>query len=513
MIEKLSKLSLWKRLALAFAAGSLMVLSMPPFNLFPILWICFPIFIILLEIAKNLKQAFFTGWFFALGFFIFGLFWISAALFVDIEKFWWAVPLSLTGLPAFFAVYYGFAGVIAKDIAKHKGLLNLQGALLVGALWCLGDIARSYLFTGFSWNLLGYTWSVSLSMLQITSVIGIYGLTLITGISASLPVCLFSKNKKTIPLIGIAVLVVLAVYGVLRLENNKSEESSIFVRVVQPNIKQTLKWDKNESERNFQTLIELSAMDSEKKPDYIILPETASAFYLVQNPMKRLELAQYIPFETVIVAGTVRIGWDENHKAKFYNSIAAIDSKGYIQGLYDKSHLVPFGEYIPYRKYLPLQTIAGTGEDFTKGSGIKTLEITSLPSFSPLICYEAIFPGRVTDPENRPDFLINATNDAWYGRTTGPYQHFAIVRVRAIEEGLPLVRAANTGISAVIDGYGRIIEKTNIFEKAVIDRPLPLKTESTFFARQHNLVFVMILIIISFIAIMVKIKNCNKKIK
>jgi apolipoprotein N-acyltransferase len=520
----LKQVSGWKRLFAAFVFGSVMALTMPPFNFFPLLWICLPALILLLQGAQNNKQAFVVGWSFAFGFFVFGLYWIASAMFVDIEHYWWAVPLSVAGLPAFFALYYGFASIFARKF----GLSGLAGAVVFGLFWFLADYARGHLFTGFPWILLGYAWSGVLPVLQITSIVGIYGLTLISAVAACLPasfVCdrleadSFKKEgkQKAARIAFIASLVffaVLWVSGEFRLKTTVLENApGVTLRLVQPNIDQAKKWLVGERERHFQELIDLSTFKGETPVTHIFWPETASAFYLSEDAERRKKIAEKIWATTKIITGVIRRDVDENGKMRFYNSLVALDGFGRLVAGYDKAHLVPFGEFMPFRKIIPLQALATKGVDFTPGPGVRSLRVLGLPLFSPLICYEAIFPGNVVDPEDRPDFMVNLTNDGWYGRTTGPYQHFAIARVRAIEEGMPLIRIANTGISGVIDPLGRVEKELGIGERGIIDSTLPKALPATFFEKWKELfVWIAFFILFAASAQKSKIRRLSNKI-
>ena len=480
LIDNLRNTKGWRRAFLAFAFGSLMVLALPPFNLFPFLWVCFPALIFLLQGASNNKQAFAVGWCFAFGFFVFGLYWIAVSMFVDIKKFWWAVPISIVGLPAFFALYYGIAAIFMRKI----GLLGVQGAMSVGLMWFLGDYVRGHLLTGFPWNLIGYAFSGALPVLQITSVIGIYGLTLLTCIAACLPASVADKSKSSciVNIASLILLACLAIWGETRLQTTPIETvPDVRLRLVQPNISQTLKWRVGEREKGFDTLIALSAAKGDKPVTHIFWPETASTYYLAEDAARRKEIAANIDASAFVITGVIRRDLDPEGNTRFYNSLVAVDGLGRLVAGYDKSHLVPFGEYMPLRKYIPLQALAASGADFTAGPGPRSLRVLGLPLFSPLICYEAIFPGAVIDNNDRPDFMVNLTNDGWYGNTTGPYQHFAIVRVRAIEEGMSLVRIANTGISGVIDPLGHIVKRLGVGKEGFIDSDLAKALSPTFF--------------------------------
>jgi len=472
------------RLFAAFVFGSVSALAYAPVNLFPVFWICFPALIFLLQGTSSAGQAFLTGWSFAFGAFLFSLYWIAAAMFVDIAHFWWAVPLAVAGLPFFLALYYGVAAVLARKI----GLRGISGAITFALLWFLADYVRGHLFTGFPWNLEGYGWNVVLPILQITSVTGIYGLTLLMLIAVSLPACL-AENKKSHRIAFLGSLVCLAlifVWGETRLTQVDATVPGVRLRIVQPNTDQAHKWIEGELESHFHYLLDLSsappAQASDKPVTHIIWPETAATFYLIEDAKHRRAVAAEVPASGAIVTGVIRRSAGADNQLHYYNSLIAVDRQANIVADYDKFHLVPFGEYIPLRKIFPLRTLANLGLDFSSGDGPHTLRVPNLPSFSPFVCYEAIFPGAVTDHADRPQFLLNVTNDGWYGHTSGPYQHFAAAKVRAIEEGLPLVRAANTGISGVVDSYGRVVARLGVGRSGFVDADLPQSVRTSVFS-------------------------------
>jgi apolipoprotein N-acyltransferase len=469
-----------------------MTLSLPPIGAFFVLLATVPGFIILAQHCKTKTCAFLTGWAFGAGYFIFGLYWISAALFVDIAAWWWVLPLSGILGPAALALFYGFIPLLAWRYRKNDAAY----ALMTVAAWSLIEWLRGHLFTGFPWNLAGYTWHHVLPVMQANAAIGIYGLTLVTLLLATSPL-----QRKFMPGF-IALFIFLVTSGMARLNLNPTEQSgNVTVRIVQPNIAQTQKWKADEEWRNFEKYLDLTQSPTNLKQPitFVVWPETAVLSDLRLFPEIARHIAVHLPKNSLAVIGNLRVT-EGAAGENFFNSVSVLNKKANVIGIYDKHHLVPFGEYIPYRNHLNMTPIAnGIANigDFTKGGGVTTLNMGLLPRPSPLICYEAIFPGKVARRDDRPDWLVNVTNDAWYRKTAGPHQHFEIARVRAVEEGLPLVRAANTGISATIDPLGRIIALKSLEETGVVDTILPRPLPPTIYARFGDSLFFLMLVLLA----------------
>lgn len=483
--SRLQSLTGLKKYAAAFGLGALMTLSTPPIGAFYVLLVCVPGMIWLAQSAATKKQAFLTGWAFGAGYFIFGLYWVSFALFVDIHEWWWVLPLSVVAGPTVLALYYALIPLLGWRYRAHEAVHTLM--LVTG--WAAVEWVRGHALTGFPWNLAGYTWHYFLPVMQANATIGIYGLTLLTLLWAAMPVL----PRKYVPLL-MASFVLVAGVGAARLYLHPTVPSGDHtVRIVQPNIPQSFKWSAEEKWKNFQHQLDLTALPAQQPVTFVVWPETA----IMSDELQFREIASHIamnmPSGSIVLTGALSVfsGGD-----KFFNNVLALDKQGKVLDAYSKHHLVPFGEYIPFRQYLNLTPIANGIAmigDFTRGKGVTTLHLDSLPKPSPLICYEAIFPGAVARRDDRPDWLVNVTNDAWYGRTAGPHQHFEQVRVRAVEEGLPLVRAANTGISATIDPLGRIVGMKKLMETGVVDTILPKPLPPTLYSRIGDTLFFLML--------------------
>jgi apolipoprotein N-acyltransferase len=478
------------------ALGAVSSLALPPASLMPVLWLVLPIFHAFLSKAKHARQAFFYGWCFAFAQMVFGFYWIAAALFVEIERFFWMVPITVAGLPALLAIYYGLAAILwRRFLAGGPLILQLLG---LAGLFGLADFARGHVFTGFPWNLLGYGWIDWLPVAQFGSLVGIYALSLLTMIVALLPALWLARHRLAGPILALSFigLGAIALWGQGRLNHAPTDTNEPhYVRLVQPNIAQNLKWDRAQREQNFMTLLELSTTPTALPIKHIIWPETALPFDLERDATRRSILAAALPTGTRLLTGMIRREFPEaGGKLRYFNSLMVFASDGALLAHYDKFHLVPFGEYVPFQGFAPIAAVSSGLGAFNAGTGPQTLTLEGFPSFSPLICYEVIFPAAVKDPAAPPQMLVNITNDAWYGRTAGPYQHLAISQMRAVEEGVPLLRAGNTGISAVIDAQGRILQKLPLGAKGVLDMAIPSPlSDRTLYSRLGDLIFWLLL--------------------
>ncbi|HZS84838.1 MAG TPA: apolipoprotein N-acyltransferase [Stellaceae bacterium] len=472
----------WRRYGMATLLGVVAAAALPPVDLVPLLAVSFSGLVWLAAGCRSGRQAFALGWSFSFGFLVAGLYWIAAALFVDIASFWWLVPFAAAGLPALLSIYGG-AALLLYHWLRPQGLAR---APCLAACWLIGEWLRGHLFTGFPWNLVGYAWSGGFpggtAVLQVTAVIGIYGLSLLTVAAAALPASLgdppraAARHLRRIapPVVGLLVVIALGVGGWLRLAAAPAADvPGLRLRLVQPSIAESLKWDPAARAGNFERLLALSAEPAARPVTDIIWPEAAATFLLNRDPAHRAAIAAVAPPGGLVITGALRSDPLPGPAQHFWNSLAVIDGAGDLVASFDKFHLVPFGEYVPFRNILPIDKITPGNVDFTPGPGPRTLALPGLPPVGPLICYEVIFPHAVVDESHRPQWLLNVTNDAWYGFTSGPFQHFAIARVRAVEEGLPLVRAANNGISGFVDAYGRVRERLGLDAVGVLDAPLP----------------------------------------
>ncbi len=485
MKTRLQKLSGFKKYATLFGMGAAMTLALPPLGFFPVIFLSVPCLIILAQQAPTRFRSFLCGWAFGAGYFIFGLYWVSAALFVDIQQWGWVLPLSLIAGPALLGLFYSLVPLCVWHWREKPEAYTL----LFVSVWALVEYARGHILTGFPWNLPGQVWDHTPAILQTVSLTGIYGLSLLTLFWAAVPL-LYHKRGLTIA--ATLSFVLLAGFGIWRMIDNPTKQSGdVEIRIVQPNLPQNVKWDDDAQWRNLEHHIKLSrSTDTEETPPprFIIWPETAVDADLEHFPDITRYIANSLPANAIAIVGNMRVTLDKQQMATgYHNSLTMFGKDATVLGTYNKHHLVPFGEYIPFRQNFasikPLAAAMSGIGDFTPGDGAKTLRPEGMPAFSPLICYEVIFPAAVVDQNDRPAWLVNVTNDGWYGRTAGPHQHLAIARLRAIEEGLPLARAANTGISAVIDPLGRIIAQQPLLTEGTLDSILPEALPPTLYSR------------------------------
>jgi len=503
----LAGLTGWRGPAVLGGLGVMAALALPPLYLLPLLLPAFTGLLWALEDGSSAGNAFSAGWWFGFGFSAAGLSWIGSAFFVDAQQYGWMAPFAIAGMAVGMALFPASAAALSRLVFDRRPLSGTGRVLIFAALWTMTEWVRGWVLTGFPWNLIGTVWTASDAMIQMAAVTGVYGLSLLTVAVASVPAGLATPDQKTnsgwFPLVlAFAILGVVWAGGQARLAGaSEKTVPGVQLRLVQPSIPQALKWKPDLRLGHVQKQLEMSRASSRgaPTPTHIIWAETAVPFVLSRAPGLIRALAGAAPPGGLIITGAPRATPPGVNPERVWNSLQAIDSKGRIRATYDKFHLVPFGEYIPLRGLLPsglFQKLTAGRQDFSSGPGLRTLELPGLPPVSPLICYEVIFPGQVVDRKNRPQWILNLTNDAWFGRTAGPYQHFAAARLRAVEEGLPLVRVANTGISGVIDGYGRIVGQLELGQVGVLDSPLPAALAvRTPFSRYGNRITAVILIL------------------
>jgi apolipoprotein N-acyltransferase len=465
----------WRRRVLAFLLGLLAALALPPFYIFPLLIVGLTGLLWLIDARRPALASFSAGWWWGFGHFIVAFYWIAESFLVDAARFGWMIPFAIGGLSAYMALFIALVALVT-----HR--LNLTGPAKViafAALWTIGEWLRGHVLSGFPWDLTGYALAFSDALNQYAALGGIWGLSLLTVVVAAMPASLGQGPRR----LGLwccagAILLAgaLAGGGALRLAGaSRDMVPNVVLRLVQPAIPEDQKWAADRSEQNVALLRGLTLrVPGWERVSAAIWPETAVQFLLERDQRLRQYLGQVVPAGGLLLTGAMRGEPLQGELQKIFNSLMVLDHDGNLLGSSDKFHLVPLGEYVPLRRLFPfINKLTPGSVNFTQGPGARTLELPGLPPAGALICYEVIFPGRVVDPDHRPQWLLNVTNDAWFGTSSGPYQHFASARLRAVEEGLPLVRAANTGISGLVDPYGRVLDTIPLGQSGVHDIPLP----------------------------------------
>jgi apolipoprotein N-acyltransferase len=499
----------WQRGLIAFVAGAISALAMAPFDIWPVLFLTFPTLVWLIDGAGvgrwgGVAAAAATGWCFGFGYFVAGLYWIGYAFLVDAPTFGWLLPFAVIGLPALLAVYTAI-GVALARVLWTRGALRI---LALGVTLTATEWLRGHALTGFPWNAFGYALSEPLALAQTASLIGLWGMTFLSVAIFASPAVLIdgrSRGRKPwiAPVLALLLLAAMGVYGAVRLSLQPTVLTKVKLRIMQPNLQQDAKFNYSAKADVMQKYLTLSDRASGpqstgvRDANILIWPESAFPFFLTREADAMAQIAELLPKGTVLITGSVRApeGPPGARITRAYNSIYVIDHDGSVLSVYDKLHLVPFGEYLPFQDWmekLGFVQLTKVQGGFIPGTRRRVMEIPNAPRALPLICYEVAFPGSVATRDDRPGWIVNLTNDGWFGISTGPYQHLQQARLRAIEEGLPLVRAANTGISAVIDPSGRIVARLGLGIEGVLDANLPAALPPTVYAQLRDIPVVVI---------------------
>ena len=502
----------WKRAAVALVAGALSSLAMAPFNAWPVLFLTFPVMVWLIDGAgagrwRGVPAAAMAGWWFGLGYFVPGLYWIGYAFLVDASTFAWLIPFAVLGLPAYLALFTAFGFAIARLIWTR----DASRVLAIAASLTLSEWLRGQVLTGFPWNAFGYALSKPLALAQTASLIGLWGMTFLSVAIFASPAVLIdgsSRGRKPwiAPAIAVVTLLAMGIFGAVRLGLHPTTMvAGVKLRIMQPNLAQDERFNYSAKAEVMQKYLTLSDRASGpqstgvRDASILIWPESAFPFFLTHEADAMAQIASLLGKSTTLITGAVRAPDlpPGVRVTRAYNSIYVIDHEGSVLSVYDKLHLVPFGEFLPFQDWmekLGFVQLTKVQGGFIPGTRRRTMEIPNAPRVLPLICYEAIFPGVVAARDDRPGWIVNLTNDGWFGISTGPYQHLQQARMRAIEEGLPLVRAANTGISAVIDPLGRIVARLDLGVEGVLDSGLPSAIPPTIYARHGDLAAALLVI-------------------
>lgn len=512
----------WQRHGAMAVAGALSMLAFAPFFVWPILWLTLPAFYANLVNDRAgggaslpsravLRSAALAGWWFGFGYHLAGLYWIGFAFLVEADIFGWLLPLAVMAMPAGLALFTAAAAALTIAIAPSRGVTR---ALAFALAFGITEWLRGHILTGFPWNVLGYALTYPTVMMQSAGVIGIYGLTVVAVLIFVLPFEVWDlsdgRADKRWQLAAVATalapLTVMLLYGMHRLQVTPLDADiaakATRVRIVQPSILQTEKWKPEHQRRIFDDHLSLSltapdgTIDQAAGIAMILWPEAAMPFLPLDQPIALRDIGRMLPPSTTLVSGALRAEQAEDDRPRLvFNSLMAFgsgESAPLLQS-YDKTHLVPFGEYLPLTGVLEaigLQNLSRLRGGFASGPEPRpAMSIAGIGELAPLICYEALFPGRVVQTATRPRALLNVTNDGWFGNSTGPRQHFHMSRVRAVEEGLPLLRAANNGISAVVNAHGVVEQSLAMDARGTIDARLPPRLPAPVYAQMRDFFF------------------------
>lgn len=474
----------------AVLAGLLAALGQAPWGLWGATLAGLAAMLALIGAAPSLRAAFGRGWWAGFAMFALAMSWIVEPFFIEPERHAWMAPFALILLPGGLALFWGAGAALAAWLAPAgRARLPVAVLTLTGA-----EALRGWLFTGFPWAMPGHVW-IATPVAQLAALIGPLGLTALTlALAAGLAVVMTGWDRRA-ALAGVLVAATLGSgwwWGQSRLAAPMPPDREPRLRLVQANADQALKWQLEWAEIFFLRHLELTAAPAEdgaRAPDLVIWPETAVPFYL-ESPGDGLTMSADAAGGAMLVTGIQRRAIGPNGGWRYFNSLAALDPQGVPVAVHDKHHLVPFGEYVPllgrFADRPGLEFLSGFAAQaltgYTPGPGPAVLDLGDLGLVLPLICYEAVFPRHLRTAQ-RPDWLLQLTNDAWFGQVSGPFQHLALARLRAIEQGLPLIRVANTGVSAVIDARGRVLQELGLGQMGVIDADLPGALPPTLYAR------------------------------
>ena len=501
--------------ALSLVAGLLAAFAFPPFGVLPGL-LGYGLLMRLADAAvptRPLRSAFWRGWLAGFAFFLVSTGWVYEAFLVDAAQRWMA-PIAVSALAAGLGLFWGAAALLYQ-VSRPRGASRV---LVFAGAFCLLEWLRGHLLTGFPWDLAGETWRAGSAPSQAAAVVGAYGLGWITVAMAAAPALLvdLSRSRRSWMATGLALatLAGLYAYGADRLAHALAPSANApIVRVVQARVEQEDKYDTQMFDDILQRYLTLTARPAARTPAAVIwpegaIPDSANAF-LADGTWTKAAIAHALRPGQTLIMGAYRITGLQEHPI-YYNTLLVLHEQGgdlQTTAVYDKFRLVPFGEYMPLDDWmgrLGVKALTHTGDSFSSGPGPRTLLTPGLPRLQPLICYESLFPGftqAAARKDGRPAWIVNVSNDAWFGKTYGPAQHLNLASYRAIEAGAPIVRATPTGISAVIDAYGRVGPGDSLDQGAlgVIDAPLPPALAQTPFAVHGETLF-WLMILVSILA-------------
>lgn len=495
------------RIGLAVAAGLAAGLAHPPFGILPGL-LGYPLLMLLAERSRSPKGGFWMGWLAGFAYFFISCWWVAEAFLVNPDQAWMA-PFAASLLPAGLGLFWGAAAWAYRLMAPR----DLSRVLVFAGLFALFEWLRGHVLTGFPWNPAGASWRAGSAASQAASAIGVYGLGLITVacVSALAPLASPGPRKGRIgaAAAGAAVLASLVVAGAMRLSNARLQFTDTTVRLVQADVDQESKWTPEAYRGIVERYVNLTARPGAVQPDVVIWPEGAlpemANHVFEPGAWEGEAIARAVQPGQTLLAGLSRGEPDPAAEdgVRYHNSLFALHDEGgaglRVAAVYDKHRLVPFGEYLPLGSLMSaigVRSLVHVPADFTAGPRPSPIRLSNAPSVQPLICYESLYPGFTPGGASRPDWIANVSNDAWFGRTSGPLQHLNLASYRAIETGLPVARATPTGVSAMIDPWGRVVagERLDPGESGVIDARLPQALEPTLYGRVGDAIFLALLL-------------------
>ena len=509
----------WRACVMLFAAGGLSALSMAPFYLSPVLFLTLPVLFWSFERTgfehargwRKMRAIALAGWWFGFGYHFAGLYWIGHAFLVEADRFAWLMPFAITIMPAGLAIFFALSGWVFALLTSRTDCRFGRLLAFVFAV-TFTEWLRGIVLTGFPWNTLGYALTAPLPFMQLAAILGIYGLTALVVFVFTSPFVLLATPARynrsvhsgqsrqvwltirgDVIFASMLPLALSFVYGIWALSSAPVRfHDGPIVRLVQPSVPQSDKFLPEKRRAILDAHLKLtrrSGSGAGGNHTLVIWPEAAMPFLALREPIALSDIAEALPKGTTLLAGTLRLGAPQRDSAgrlRVYNSTIQVDDEGRVRSVYDKVHLVPFGEYLPFQDTLEamgLEQLTRVRGGFQRGIEPRPLmAVPGLPPVELLICYEAMFPAEIARGTSRPGLLINLTNDAWFGRSTGPYQHFHQVRVRSVEQGLTLIRSANNGISAVIGPAGRVVTSLGLDVTGSVDSRVPVSAPPTLFA-------------------------------
>lgn len=494
----------WPRIALALVAGAAAALAHPPFGALPGL-LGYPLLLILTERSGTRRGAFWIGWLAGFAYFLVSCWWVAEAFLVDPSQAWMA-PFAASLLPAGLGLFWGAAMALHRRLSPivapgPSSSVGARSVLLFAALFGLFEWLRGHVLTGFPWNPAGASWAAGSPVSQVAAFVGVYGLGLLTvaAVSAFAPLAWPGARKGRLLTAGVGAAVLIAMTGVgaVRLSQARPAVTDVRVRIVQADIAQAVKWTPEAYQSIVDRYIALTLRPAARTPDIVIWPEgalpaSANQVFADGAPEAALLARTVRPGQTLMLGlGRGEPGPAPGAPDRWFNSLIALHQGPTglrVAAVYDKHRLVPFGEYMPLgglMSALGVRSLVHMPEDFTPGGVPAPIALPNAPAVQPLICYESLYPGFTPAGRGRPEWIVNVSNDAWFGATSGPLQHLNLASYRAIETGLPVVRATPTGVSAIIDPWGRVVpgQRLGLGQGGVLDADLPRPTAVTLYGR------------------------------